>query len=855
MTRLSLVTGIIICCILCHCAAFGASKSRDNYNEALIALKRGNTSLALELLSQAINNNPSNHLLYNDRGVAFKRLGDLSKAISDYTKALDIKPDYLNALNNRGAAYVEAGDYDKAIKDFTEALKYGNLQGKVNANLGIALALRGDHPKAVEEFEKAVGMRSMDAKSFLTMGESLENMGEKERALKAYKQALSLNSDPALAAPLKNKISSLASKPPNVPPRNNSNPAGQGTAAQPTQSAEKIETRQILPAQPQMAKQEIKEQPKSAEPQIESLEALENASRAKLLEKLGPASVEIYKQGRQFVQQSDLVKALIRFEDVLQLERRNKNAFAVGLCLLEIGRVYTKMGDHAKASATLDEALKSFERIGAVGESLLVFAELAVNKKNLGQAEKAQALLTKAVQMARAKGQTKLAKSFEDLANGRPVAVVKPAGTENKAEDRKSALKWGTPKPAQSTALPLEPAKKETKKPESEPPKVLEASAPKQQTNPSAVVASSEKERPVRIQLENRAPQATEKQPLNQNVAQASAPAAQKTTLPSAPEIPVGTLKPAGSDSAILATPNSTSMAGVGLGPAAWTSGDPKAKEVSTVKPASPVQENKTSAGDQVKAPELDTPKAPNGPTARPKGAYSKAIAKDLTDLRKYRESNNETAMITLLEKLADRYSRAKDLDKAQYALAAALAFREKLEIYGGLESVFKKSGFIKEQAGDLSGAIEDFSRAAAIMKEKTTEKEIAESEDEAKKLAGALGVDGNSLIQGFHQLWKARVTGENEVETEALYHIARVYDRANRPNEALVYYERSAASMMADKARVYEKMGKGEQAQQAYEQAMESFKKYDYPKYLDMKKKRQGAKKASAEVLPKPSN
>ena len=226
-----------------------------------------------------------------------------------------------------------------------------------------------------------------------------------------------------------------------------------------------------------------------------------------------------------------------------------------------------------------------------------------------------------------------------------------------------------------------------------------------------------------------------------------------------------------------------------------------------------------------------------------------------MTDLRKYRENNNETAMITLLEKLADRYSKAKDLDKAQYALAAALAFREKLEIYGGLESVFKKSGSIKEQAGDLSGAIEDFSRAAAIVKEKTTEKAIAESEDQAKKLAGTLGVDGNSLIQDFHQLWKARVSGENEAETEALYHIARVYDRANRPNEALVYYERSSASMMADKARVYEKMGKGEQAQQAYEQAMEAFKKYDYPKYLDMKKRGQGAKKVSVELAPKPGN
>ena len=69
--------------------------------------------------------NPNEYKYFNDRGVAYKRLGDLEKALADYNKSLEINPHYTNALNNREVVYLEQGHYDQALTDFNEALKYG----------------------------------------------------------------------------------------------------------------------------------------------------------------------------------------------------------------------------------------------------------------------------------------------------------------------------------------------------------------------------------------------------------------------------------------------------------------------------------------------------------------------------------------------------------------------------------------------------------------------------------------------------------------------------------------------------------------------------------------------------------
>jgi tetratricopeptide (TPR) repeat protein len=210
----------------------------------------------------------------------------------------------------------------------------------------------------------------------------------------------------------------------------------------------------------------------------------------------------------------------------------------------------------------------------------------------------------------------------------------------------------------------------------------------------------------------------------------------------------------------------------------------------------------------------------------------------DLAELKKLKEINDERHMIIVLERLADKYARQKEYRKALAGLTASLAFRQKLGMHKGEESVFRQSGLLKDQLGDKAGALEDLTRAMAQAAANGASKTDNALVVRARNLAASMGLKSDASLKAFRLLWKARIAGDNHGETEALYLIGRLYDEAERSAEALQYYERSSASMLADKARIYEKIGKTNQAEQSYNEALESFKKLDYSRYLNLLRK-----------------
>ena len=71
--------------------------------------KKGNHKQAIKYFSKAIEYNPNDASLYNNRGLAYYNLEQYNKAIADYTKAIEIKPNFADAYYNRGLAYLKKG--------------------------------------------------------------------------------------------------------------------------------------------------------------------------------------------------------------------------------------------------------------------------------------------------------------------------------------------------------------------------------------------------------------------------------------------------------------------------------------------------------------------------------------------------------------------------------------------------------------------------------------------------------------------------------------------------------------------------------------------------------------------------
>ncbi|WP_278381882.1 tetratricopeptide repeat protein, partial [Clostridium tyrobutyricum] len=67
---------------------------------ACLYYDENNYELAFEYYGKALDIEPEYIDCYNDRGVLYKKLGDLERAKQDFEKILEIDPKYISAYNN-----------------------------------------------------------------------------------------------------------------------------------------------------------------------------------------------------------------------------------------------------------------------------------------------------------------------------------------------------------------------------------------------------------------------------------------------------------------------------------------------------------------------------------------------------------------------------------------------------------------------------------------------------------------------------------------------------------------------------------------------------------------------------------
>ncbi|KAK6338727.1 Hsp90 cochaperone [Orbilia brochopaga] len=87
---------------------------------------------AIDFFTQAIEIDPSNHVLYSNRSGSHASLKQFDEALKDATRCTEIKPDWSKGWSRKGAALHGTGDLIGAIDAYEEALKLdpNNAQAK-----------------------------------------------------------------------------------------------------------------------------------------------------------------------------------------------------------------------------------------------------------------------------------------------------------------------------------------------------------------------------------------------------------------------------------------------------------------------------------------------------------------------------------------------------------------------------------------------------------------------------------------------------------------------------------------------------------------------------------------------------
>lgn len=829
---MKLLRGLFIISVLLTASSVLAATGdsvQQLYTEGLQAIKSGDAEKAVALLSQVIALNGFEARYYNDRGVAYKRLGDLDKALADYTKAIQLRPGYTHALNNRGLVYLEQGKYDLAIADFSEALKHGELQSRIYTNMGLAKAKQGDYQGAIKDFDRAFSYQPMDHRSFVFMAESLEKTGDLEKALRTYQLAKNLLNDPDALAMIQSRINQLEIQKGQRPADGRASSQNIQTTSAPSSIAQTFQP----PERPQPQRREIAlahpfpgagaQPPKKTQDAavvIDSYQTLDEASRSKALTKYSGPAREIYRQGQDFMAKSDATKALIRFEDARQLERRNKNVFAVAWCDVEIARVHSRLGDYVHADRYLRDALRLFESLKAEDQVILTLLELAETSKHLMEKDKAATFYARARDMAASLGYEAFAKQIADMASGKKVSLERqtlPRASAAPKDAREAHTEASPPPPAANGKQP------QTRQPDAQPAASTRGNAP-QPPQPSLAKAPRPPQKPQAVEttIKPETPRS------EHSKASDNTPLVFKT-----PE-KIGSKGPQDSGEAgrqIAAGSPSLDRSAPTKKETSIDAQTKKPDKAHAELPAPPAARHKALA-QETRPPKI-TASTPQITKPAPK---EPSLQQDLILLRELKKKNDAEQMIPVLTRLGRRYFETANFEKSNHAYSAAIDLREKLGMPDGIDLLLEARAATRENLGNLSDAMEDLCRSLYLQRKRGVQPD-GHLTDRLTKLSKALGIDRDALVRAFQLLWDSRAKNDSNGELQALLTIASSYDRAGRFSQALAYYDRAAASVTANKAQVLEKMGDDRLAEQQWSQALDTLKNLDYSAYIHIMK------------------
>lgn len=764
MDRVATFVFIIVLTVASVPNGIAADEAEHLSKSGVQRLVAGDAQQAVDLLSRAISLNSTEYRYYNDRGVAFKRLAQIDDAIADYTRALEIKPDFTNALNNRGVAYLEKGLHDKALEDFTRALELGDFSSQIYTNRGLAYALMGDQNKALVDFKKAISIRPVDSRAFIFTGDTLLKMGKETEAFEMYLIAAGLAKDPKIGEQIEARLSGLEKKVFTSESLQGPRPSGKSDA--------KIHKEQ--PAKPSRSASRSRDghtaQVAASDQRPLAASASYSRSRDTITKRLRPEEAELYRRGEDFLKKSDAPKALLMYEDALQLAQRHRDQHAEAWTLVEIGRCHAALGDQLIGARYLEQAVSRFDRLKAVEEKAAALAELASIRKPGGPDRASRTPPTPERRPAasieppkpRAAGNVTTAQRVQSPA-AKPPAVSPPSP------------------PASTSPSPSGPALGLSDKPTSSPDKTAQtkvATGPREKATPVAAPQTKQpptpppdRTRPKRSQRVNRPGEEVIRQILKQSRAQ-----------------PVET------------TPDMQPQ-----GPAQITRAAPAPSEIGPIRIERAVEPAK----------------------------QRKSLEDLLAELKRLRAAGNERGMIGVLEALASEFEKDGIQDKALICLGASIAFRDKLGMPDGMDKTLLRAGTLKEKAGRVEDALADFTRAlATAQKEKKADLEKM-LRHRAELMAKRSGLETKPAMDEFAALWKARADGDEESETRALQRVAALYERAGRAAVAAEYYARTAALMAAQRASLLKKAGKPAEAEESIKQALGEFKTLDYSRYL----------------------
>jgi len=131
-------------------------------------------------------------LIYNNRGLAYRKLGDRQAAIADFDKALAINPEFFYTYVSRGLVRGDMRDYDAAISDFDIAARLEPSYAEAYYYRAIARFNKGLYPEVLADLTEAIRLKPGFADAYNKRGLVYYTLGDYGQAVDDFSKAASM---------------------------------------------------------------------------------------------------------------------------------------------------------------------------------------------------------------------------------------------------------------------------------------------------------------------------------------------------------------------------------------------------------------------------------------------------------------------------------------------------------------------------------------------------------------------------------------------------------------------------------------------------------------------------------------
>ena len=150
---------------------------------------------ALTDYNKAIEKDPNNATLYNNRGNAHFQAKNYEEAIKDYNQALKIKPEMADTYYNRAYARQQLTDLKGALSDYDKALEFATDETtkiKIYGNRATLHHAVENYQEALTDYGQVIKLRPDIPQIYSNRANLYYQQGKLEEAIADYRKAADL---------------------------------------------------------------------------------------------------------------------------------------------------------------------------------------------------------------------------------------------------------------------------------------------------------------------------------------------------------------------------------------------------------------------------------------------------------------------------------------------------------------------------------------------------------------------------------------------------------------------------------------------------------------------------------------